>query len=59
MICNRIQHPCNAPFKARVGNLRPAGRIRPAMRNRPARDISIRYYKNTARRLLLSFKLQG
>ena len=43
---------------SRVGNLRPAGRIRPAMRNRPARDISISYYKNTARRFLLSLKLQ-
>jgi len=45
-------------IKARVGSLRPAGRIRPPMRNRPARDISISNYKNTARRFLLSFKLQ-
>jgi len=35
--------------KPRVGNLRPAGRIRPVMQNRPARDMSISYYKNTAR----------
>jgi len=28
----------------------------PAMRNRPARDISINYYKNMARRFLMSFK---
>jgi len=34
------------------------GRISPAMRNRPARDISISYYKNTARHFLLSFKVQ-